>query len=492
MSCDTTSVLRRNYEYLVEHLNVLTYMDALFSKEVVTFEEKEDISKETTRHKQARKFLDLLLGKPEESIGNFFEILKTRCDKQPHIYEEMFPESCTDLDTNGTGQRDKGFGFKDGVVAANSCKSTSSHGREPSNAISQLNELVLLPDEKFTLKLALSLDNLRLDGHLTLEEYKMLHQGSSDHRALQILCDILPSKVESSKVDVCNVLLDSEDCNTVGNVVSSENEMEVNAEDQSPARQRSDSSLSVSQPRSAHAEHMVPPSALIASRKQQHISEPRKGREANPAPVVFFFKQEYERVVKSIETVICSMCCQHFAIDKEYVMFYYLETAELNTLFPFPEDQTPHPCYVDVDSKLAVLLVDGIERNQAKCFRRALEMVLKRQLKKAKSQLALPLSDHECSVRVVDITEGSACFVLLFSIDLFISLLYVLGDSAALAELGKLVQISLPGSTKAEFRLGGLPPVQVYPYIPDARQLGGVKEVFLGDQSEWAGINLSS
>jgi hypothetical protein len=83
---------------------------------------------------------------------------------------------------------------------------------------------------------------------------------------------------------------------------------------------------------------------------------------------------------------------------------------------------------------------------------------------------------------VVDITEGSACFVLLFSIDLFISLLYVLGDSAALAELGKLVQISLPGSTKAEFRLGGLPPVQVYPYIPDARQLGGVKEVFLGDQ----------
>lgn len=112
---NSKDILRKNYEYLVGELNVSLYLDAFFSEKVISFGEKENLWMEQTKHDRARKLLDLLL---EDTTRKFFKILKTRQDKQPHIYGKL---------VHGMRQDDH-TDHMDGVVAENSC---SLHQKEP-------------------------------------------------------------------------------------------------------------------------------------------------------------------------------------------------------------------------------------------------------------------------------------------------------------------------------------------------------------------------
>jgi hypothetical protein len=84
-------ILRSSYEYLVNELRATTYLDALLSEGVISPQDRGALLAEQEKHEQSRKLLDLLLYKPEENVRKFYEILKTRLDKQPHIYKHLFP-----------------------------------------------------------------------------------------------------------------------------------------------------------------------------------------------------------------------------------------------------------------------------------------------------------------------------------------------------------------------------------------------------------------
>lgn len=84
--------IRKHYAYLVDELDVLMYMDLLYQEKVVSRQEKESLEEQRGRSEQARRFVDGLLRKPELSIRKFLGIVEGQKDKQPQIYETMFPE----------------------------------------------------------------------------------------------------------------------------------------------------------------------------------------------------------------------------------------------------------------------------------------------------------------------------------------------------------------------------------------------------------------
>ena len=136
-------VVRKNYDYLVNELRVSKYLDAFFQEEVIDAQDKEGLQKKRNRYKQARYFVDILLGKPEEIIKKFFEIMKTKTDVQPHIYRRLFPD--------GTS------------ITTTKLYARSSQQKEPPKS-SKWKEPVI------------ALDCLQPSGFLTDERYKHLQQ----------------------------------------------------------------------------------------------------------------------------------------------------------------------------------------------------------------------------------------------------------------------------------------------------------------------------
>ena len=84
--------LRRNYTYLIDELTVSNYVNDLYQAAVLSVREKDELLSTTDRHKQAQIFVDTMMRKSEPAIQKFLDILQTRMDKQPHIYEVLFPE----------------------------------------------------------------------------------------------------------------------------------------------------------------------------------------------------------------------------------------------------------------------------------------------------------------------------------------------------------------------------------------------------------------
>lgn len=82
-------VLRENYNYLMYELRVNCYVDSLFQERVLTLEQRDLL----LQRQDTESFLDILMNKPESSIQTFFDMVRTQTDKQPHIYEMLFPES---------------------------------------------------------------------------------------------------------------------------------------------------------------------------------------------------------------------------------------------------------------------------------------------------------------------------------------------------------------------------------------------------------------
>ena len=180
--------LRNHYTYLVQELIVSNYLNDLYEQHVFSDQDKEGLSAEGDRRRQADLFIDILKRKPEEKIQRFFDIVRAQTDKQPHIYDEIFPEErrlrsskCTasvEADTGLRQDKDKEWdhqclaGVKD----------------------------ILLP--------SLLLDHLREACLLTAAECEELQKGclTEEERSRKLLHLMLPHKGKGSFTKFCDVL----------------------------------------------------------------------------------------------------------------------------------------------------------------------------------------------------------------------------------------------------------------------------------------------
>jgi tetratricopeptide (TPR) repeat protein len=90
--------LQKAYEYLAEELIPHYYVDKLYEMEVFCEEDRSQLRDPkfdglVKRREQAQLFLDILLRKEESGIQKFLDILNSAKDKQPQIYNALFPQS---------------------------------------------------------------------------------------------------------------------------------------------------------------------------------------------------------------------------------------------------------------------------------------------------------------------------------------------------------------------------------------------------------------
>ena len=331
---------------------------------------------------------------------------------------------------------------------------------------------------KADLRPALLLDDLLSNGILTEQEYKQLQQGSltERERSHRLLHDILPSKNKGSVTVFCEVLDQIEgqkhvlkgetEATSLGKVT----EVEVICQSHRP----NGNGAASKEDQLPGTEHMACQQGMASvlnqdvpstSKKWKQHSTPSKVSRRNFA--TFFFKPELRESVSKIEKAISSMCAESFGIEKELIMFAYTKMADLH---PFLE-AWGHPCFMDLDSKLAVLVVEGTKQPVDTDTRQILEGLIVTYLQKVKHDLGLYIPHGEG--RVVEIITGSSFIVLSLSTDLYISLLCALGSKELQTELNRLLKEALPGSNKAVLRLGGLPPLELFNDLADVQNSAG-------------------
>jgi hypothetical protein len=184
------SILRKNYEYLVNELRVSTYLDAFFSEEVISLEDMENLQKERGKVEQARKFLGLLLHTAEENIKKFFEILKTRQDKQPHIYRHLFSHA----DDQTAGDQATGDGLRQPIARTDD--ETVSSSLTTSRAQWEEQVIPHFPALVEELRPNLLLHHLRAAHLLTATEFDQLQEKSMTEldQSERLINTMLPCK----------------------------------------------------------------------------------------------------------------------------------------------------------------------------------------------------------------------------------------------------------------------------------------------------------
>ena len=91
--------LKHHYEYLVNELMISNYLGLLFSADVISMREMETLREMRVRHEQTTRFIDDLLRKSDDQIAKFLEIVQTKSDAQPHIYETVMSGDIPDRQT---------------------------------------------------------------------------------------------------------------------------------------------------------------------------------------------------------------------------------------------------------------------------------------------------------------------------------------------------------------------------------------------------------
>ena len=170
--------------------------------------------------------------------------------------------------------------------------------------------------------------------------------------------------------------------------------------------------------------------------------------------VTFYFKKEHQDSITPFEKVITAACSALFGTEEEKVKFIPIEMVHLQPML----ELWGSPCYLDLTSKLAVLWLDGIERDDVESHRAYLEDMILTFLKKVNPHVQLPT--HECRVLEVFKTTSSIV-ILLLGVNFYAFLLCSLGRREAHRELFDCLQAVFPRLKKAVLRLGGLPPLKL-------------------------------
>lgn len=495
--------IRKHYAYLVDELDVLMYMDLLYQEEVVSRQEKESLEEQRGRSEQARRFVDGLMRKPELSIRKFLGIVEGEKDKQPHIYETVFPE----LTEHQSRMPEREVPGRSQAI------------EDPKWAELSKSRLQHMED---ALRPTLLLDPLLTNGLLTLTEYKLLQSRSlTEKERSKLLRNLLPFKGQGSFSNFCSVLLEVEgqqaivtevlkattatspeegaavesayhpESSTGTSSTSNDSFLQEHAMDfKSPKRQQSappeedrgdqGSSLTDS------LESGVKPQTVETCQLSLECEQPSRVRKRESA--LFYFRQQLLESMKPIENTLRATCSTCFGVERAKVIITYIDMDEVKEMLTSWKRQWPF--IMNLDSKLGVLLLNGVKKDDVGCRCDVVEGLIVRHLKEINAQLQLPIGD--CSI--LEVVEGSTFVIILLGFGLYISLLCLLGDQTMRIELLNSLQQVLPGLKKAVFRLGGLPPLELNDELVDERSSDDreTSVVTVMDQGLWTFLRLFS
>ena len=110
-------VIRKNYKYLVEHLDFSHVRDHLIQESVINCDICEEIEAKGTRAKQNRKFLDIFLKRGPHAFTSFIKALN---ESGNEFIAEHLKECLTNLEQTESSGQDVGHPSDAASVAASS------------------------------------------------------------------------------------------------------------------------------------------------------------------------------------------------------------------------------------------------------------------------------------------------------------------------------------------------------------------------------------
>lgn len=203
------------------------------------------------------------------------------------------------------------------------------------------------------------------------------------------------------------------------------------------------------------------------------------------ARVTFVSKTEDQRKLKSKKRLIKTTCQECFALPKELVDFLGSDNLDVSST----SETLGYPCYVDIDSKLAVLDIDGVNITTFQSNSKSLEQCIFTFLQTFDPEVSL----HRTESETLEVSPNCSSIVMRLDIIVFLCLLCALGDKEGRDNLRNSLQQKFPGSAKAMFRLGGLPPIHLSGNPTQTRCSLEESELFMTpvDKCEGNGNNLS-
>ena len=300
------------------------------------------------------------------------------------------------------------------------------------------------------LRPSLLMDKLRAKRRLTRSEYSELHSlGTEKDRSQKLINDLLPAKGPGTLKDFCMILREVDDPGQ---------EYIADLIENRPMSR--DNPVGSDAQSTAHSEiaDLQQGSRRGIARKRKHnpeeeygFSSPTRGLTAlkSPKTATFFFKPDHRPLINScLGDMIKSLCQEGFGIETDNVLFGYCDIKKcLKDL--------GYPVYSDIDAKLAVLIVSGVEPAQVQKYRDNLEQCIITIFRQ--SDFTLP----EDASRVLEILPNCSFIVLHLTTPAFLALLCALSDKQSRERLSGSLRRALPGSRKMVLRLGGLPPLEL-------------------------------
>lgn len=453
--------LRTHYSYLKEELVAPPYVELLFQAEVLTSQEKQTLTDpQKSQSELARLFVDTLMRKPEWGIDTFFQLLRSRRDMQPHIYDELFPEHSKQQ-------------ARPQVPGSLSISAATSAAVAPPVVIADHVWASIKADRIVEiLRPSLMLDRLRANSLINYAEHNGLIGLSTEfERSRKLLDEVLPVKGPGSLDEFCRAVGNVEGQQHVANeVILAYPELSRGGADDSSraadsshewhrrvqaARRRSRmrrktmrSKLSV--PEVGRQRRMGIKSKrkrILCSRKLTAIEEISTCGSSSSKRAILVFKKEHKQSVLTVKDEICSCCQVLYRIRKGLVKFNFISQHEIpNATIKEIDTGKNHCAYFDTNSVLVNLFVSGVEQTEIEQKRPYLIALIEKLIE---GSFEHTRTETMKSALVILRMSMGICFKLLFAC----CTLHV--------ELRQALYDALPGLRKAELRLGSLPSIDL-------------------------------
>lgn len=176
------------------------------------------------------------------------------------------------------------------------------------------------------------------------------------------------------------------------------------------------------------------PSSLPEHRPQLEL-DPDKG-------ATFYYRQKDLLLVQPVKHTFRLLCRRCFGIHSKLVKFVSDSDEECGSGYPF---------YGDLASKLAVLSVYGVD----------IDTVLNEK-RRVINDIAAFMRVPQDKIEFLEPARKCVLLIFRLGLDVYLTLLSALGERERVKTLGRALRRTLPGLHKAHFRLGGLPPIEVF------------------------------
>ena len=292
------------------------------------------------------------------------------------------------------------------------------------------------------LRPSLLMDKLRAKGLVTRSEYSELQSLATEkQRSQRLINDLLPVKGSESLSDFCMILraVNDRGHEYIANL--------IDGRDRVVSRDNREDAQSTVSPEMADLQ--LASSSKVMARKRKRDLEDDGSSCPTPRTATFYFKPEHRVIIEDgLGDLIKSLCQDYFKIEKDKVLFGYGNVTKLLKTLGYP-------VFADTDTKLAVLLVSGLEPPQVEKYKDNIEQSIIGIFRRVN-----PTLPKDASL-VLEILPNCSFIVLYLSTPAFLALLCTLGDKQRRTRMCESLWGALPGSQNVLLRLGGLPPLEL-------------------------------